>query len=94
MKARSNRPLRCFSIRTVFATPQLFKYDFFFFDELRGVEEGVQDGITEHVETGFPEATGNGHVVHGLVVTGPGIDGPPCFDESGDFPVWESVPYP
>jgi len=56
--------------------------------EIGGGEQRMEDSITEHIEPGFPEATGDSDVVDRLVIAGPGVHRTSgAFDERRNFPM-------
>ena len=81
-----------FVIRAVLAAAELLEHHFLFAFQLGGIEEGVQHGVAQHVEAGFPEAAGQGDVIDRFIVIRPGVHrAAGALDEGGDFAVRKAV---
>ena len=91
-KGEVEQTLGDFVVRTVLAAAEFFQHHFLFALQFGGVEEGVQNGVAQHVEAGFPEAAGQGDVVDRFVVIRPGVHrAAGALDEGGDFAVWKAL---
>ncbi len=77
-----------FTVGIVLAAPEFFEDNFFFSCQFIGVKKRMQHRVTEHVEAGFPKSARQRHMVDGLIITRPGVDGATSrLNQRSDFTI-------